>query len=245
MSDTGGYALRRNGSCLSTETDCGGTTAPFHACCPGNMFCPGRQYNVVCCPSNAGCRDIMSDSCADKKADLYSSNTSDLANEGFCCERDSYAFAMKANSGVGCADGLSDLQTSMDQLMAISSASAIPTPSSTPSTFVTSSPTTTSTTPSSTTSTGEAKPASSTNTAAIAGGTVGGVAGVAILIALVWFLLRRRNKQRQENGVQDMPPPPTNQTQQHFPQSNSGHQATLSELDAQKQQPVVELPSHQ
>lgn len=123
MSDTGGYAIRRNGSCLSTETDCGGTTPPFHACCPGNMFCPGRQYNVVCCPSNAGCRDIMSDSCADKKADLYSSNTSDLANEGFCCERDSYAFAMKANSGVGCADGLSDLQTSMDQLMAISSAS--------------------------------------------------------------------------------------------------------------------------
>ena len=120
MSDTGGYALRRNGSCLSTETDCGGTTPPFHACCPGNMFCPGRQYNVVCCPSNAGCRDIMSDSCADKKADLYSSNTSDLANEGFCCERDSYAFAMKANSGVGCA---ADLQTSMDQLMAISSAS--------------------------------------------------------------------------------------------------------------------------
>ncbi|KAJ5248148.1 hypothetical protein N7524_012108 [Penicillium chrysogenum] len=187
----------------------------------------------------------MSDSCADKKADLYSSNTSDLANEGFCCERDSYAFAMKANSGVGCADGLSDLQTSMDQLMAISSASAIPTPSSTPSTFVTSSPTTTSTTPSSTTSTGEAKPASSTNTAAIAGGTVGGVAGVAILIALVWFLLRRRNKQRQENSVQDMPPPSTNQTQQHFPQPNSGHQATPSELDAQKQQPVVELPSHQ
>lgn len=125
MSDTGGYALRRNASCLSTETDCGGTTPPFHACCPGNMFCPGSQYNVICCPSNADCSRTMDESCADGKADLYSSNSSDLANEGFCCERGRFGFTMKdtVNAGVGCANHLSDLQVNMRQLPALASGS--------------------------------------------------------------------------------------------------------------------------
>jgi hypothetical protein len=121
MSDTSGYALRRNGSCLSTETDCGLTTSPFHACCPGNTFCPGPQYNVICCPSDADCSNLIGKKCADSKADLYSS-TSDIASEGFCCERGKYAFTLE-DQGVGCADQLSDLQVSMTQLGAISSAS--------------------------------------------------------------------------------------------------------------------------
>ncbi|KGO74626.1 hypothetical protein PITC_002710 [Penicillium italicum] len=124
MSDTGGYALRRNGSCLSTETDCGRTTPPFHACCPGNMFCPGNQYNVICCPSNADCSSTMGQSCADGKADLYSSNSSDLPDEGFCCARGRFAFTFKneLNKGVGCANDLSDLQVYMLQLPTLSSA---------------------------------------------------------------------------------------------------------------------------
>jgi hypothetical protein len=121
MSDTSGYALRRNGSCLSTETDCGLTTSPFHACCPGNTFCPGPQYNVICCPSDADCSNLIGKKCADSKADLYSS-TSDVASEGFCCERGKYAFTLE-DQGVGCADRLSDLQVSMTQLGVISSAS--------------------------------------------------------------------------------------------------------------------------
>lgn len=121
MSDISGYALRRNGSCLSTEMDCGQTTPPFHACCPGNTFCPGSQYNVICCPSNANCSDIIGKNCADSKADLYSS-TSDVANEGFCCARGKYAFTLESK-GVGCADSLADLQYGMTQVAAISSAS--------------------------------------------------------------------------------------------------------------------------
>ncbi|KAJ5592614.1 hypothetical protein N7537_009518 [Penicillium hordei] len=231
MPHTGGYALRRNASCLSTETDCGGTTPPFHGCCPGYMFCPGPQYNVICCPSNADCSRTMAESCADSKADLYSSNSSDLANEGFCCERGRFAFTMKdiTNKGVGCANHLSDLQASMRQRPILSSASAAST-------------TTSSTTTSSTyTRTSEPQPASSTNPGAIAGGAVGGAAGAAILIALVWFVVRCRNKRRQGNEVRSMPSLSTNQTKQYLPQSKSWHQASPSELGAQKQQQIAEL----
>jgi hypothetical protein len=121
MADTSGYALRRNGSCLSSETDCGLTTPPFHACCPGNTFCPGPQYNVICCPSNANCSDIIGENCADSQADLYSSSP-DIADEGFCCEQGKYAFTW-TDKGVGCANNLSDLQVGMTQLRAISSPS--------------------------------------------------------------------------------------------------------------------------
>ncbi|KAJ5970798.1 uncharacterized protein N7479_000716 [Penicillium vulpinum] len=132
----------------------------------------------------------------------------------------------------------------MRQLTIVSSAT--PTPSSTSSTFFTTESTTpTSTTASSTPTSTAASPSpvsggetKQTNTGAIAGGVVGGVAGVAILIALVWFFLRRRNKNRQGNELQSMPPHP--QTQEYFAQ-NSERQVAPSELDARKQQQVAEL----
>ncbi|KAJ5816524.1 hypothetical protein N7447_008757 [Penicillium robsamsonii] len=152
----------------------------------------------------------------------------------------------KNDTSVGCADDLSDLQVSMRQLQVISSATATPTPSSissftTASTTSTSSRTTSTIASSTPMRTNEAKPASSTNTGAIAGGAVGGVAGVAILIALVWFFLRRRNKQRR-NESQSMPAPSTNhpQAQEYFSQSHNERQPP-SELDARKQQQVSEL----
>ncbi|KAJ5520254.1 hypothetical protein N7463_000707 [Penicillium fimorum] len=244
MSGIAGFALRRNGSCLSTETNCGATVFPFHACCPGHTFCPGPQYNVVCCPSDADCSDLLGESCADSKADLYSSDPVDIPNEGFCCERGKYAFGMKDrnDTSVGCADDLSDLEVTMRQLQVISSASATPTPTPSSISNSTAASTTTTSTSLTPTSTTDAKPASSTNTGAIAGGAVGGVAGVAILIALVWLLLRRRNKQRR-NELQAMPVHSTNQpqAQQYLSQSHNDHQGPPSELDARKQQQVSEL----
>ncbi|KAJ5428193.1 hypothetical protein N7445_009647 [Penicillium cf. griseofulvum] len=218
MSDIAGFALRRNGSCLSTEEECGIVTFPFHACCPGGTFCPKPQYNAICCPSDADCSELLEENCADSKADLYTADPSDIPNERFCCERGKYAFGMKDEEepGVGCADDVSDLQFSMRQLQAISSASGTPTPtpSSISSDFVTAS-------------------------GAIVGGVVGGVAGVAILIALVWFVFRRRNKHRKDQ-LQSMPPP-TNHTQQHFPQSDSERLGPPSELDAKNGHQVSEL----
>ncbi|KAJ5154433.1 uncharacterized protein N7500_009872 [Penicillium coprophilum] len=251
MSDIAGYALRRNGSCLSTEQDCGPTSPPFHACCPGNTFCPGHRYNVICCP-DAECSGSLGESCADSKADLFSSETFDIAREGFCCDRGKYAFTSKDknNKGVGCADDLSDLNLNVRQLPVLSSASdtPTPTPSLASSTLITTSPTTTSVSSTSTNTissatsatTSAAVKASSTNTGAIAGGVVGGVAGAAFLIALVWFLLRRRSKQREINNSHG---PSTNnpQTQQYFSQSANNHQVAPSELDARKSQQVSEL----
>ncbi|CAI7623566.1 unnamed protein product [Penicillium bialowiezense] len=107
MATVPGYAMRRNGSCLSTETDCGETSTPFHACCPGNMFCPGPQLNVVCCGSNAQCSQKIDDNCANSRANLYSTS-SNLTTDAFCCAQDKYAFAFE-DGGAGCADQLSDL----------------------------------------------------------------------------------------------------------------------------------------
>ncbi|KAE8316084.1 hypothetical protein BDV41DRAFT_526597 [Aspergillus transmontanensis] len=45
-----GFSFRRNGSHLSTETDCGQTWQPFHACCPKGNHGP-TQNNVKCCPA--------------------------------------------------------------------------------------------------------------------------------------------------------------------------------------------------
>lgn len=120
MSNELGYASRRNGSCLSTENDCGVTVSPFHACCPGNTFCPAPQYNVMCCPSNASCSDIIGKNCADEDDILYTSDSKDITNGGFCCAKGKYAYKTEDDS-VGCADALSDLQTGMAQLPVISS----------------------------------------------------------------------------------------------------------------------------
>lgn len=49
-----------------------------------------------------------------------------------------------------------------------------------------------------------------TNVGAIAGGVVGGVAGLALIVALLWFLLRRRKQQQQQSQ-----PPPVNPAPRH------------------------------
>ncbi|KAJ5332301.1 hypothetical protein MYU51_007315 [Penicillium brevicompactum] len=195
MTTIPGYALRRNGSCLSTENDCGPTTSPFHACCPGNMFCPGPQHNVICCESNADCNQKIDDNCADLTTDLYSTS-SNLTADAFCCAQDKHGFSFEGG-GAGCADQLSDLIIGQVELRVLSSAEVTPTPSSRHISSTTVPTPTTSTIPSSRpspTSVSEPTSASSTNVGAIAGGVVGGVVGVAIVAALFWLLLRQRRK---------------------------------------------------
>lgn len=120
MTTIPGYALRRNGSCLSTENDCGPTTSPFHACCPGNMFCPGPQHNVICCESNADCNQKIDDNCADLTTDLYSTS-SNLTADAFCCAQDKHGFSFEGG-GAGCADQLSDLIIGQVELRVLSPA---------------------------------------------------------------------------------------------------------------------------
>ena len=93
-----GFALRRNGSCLGTETECGETVSPYHACCPSGSFCP-HQYNVACCPTAANCTQTLlpDPQCANADWDLFDNNGY------FCCLRGLAGYATPGNTD-GCAE---------------------------------------------------------------------------------------------------------------------------------------------
>lgn len=94
---TTGFAVRKNGSCLRTETDCGETVGGFRGCCPGGTFCP-HAYNIDCCPAGKNCTEslVQEPRCANATWDLYD-------NGGyFCCPHDTIGFAL-AGQYDGCA----------------------------------------------------------------------------------------------------------------------------------------------
>lgn len=64
--------------------------------------------------------------------------------------------------------------------------------------------------------------ANSSYTGAIVGGTIGGVAFLALLIALIFFLLRRHKNQREGPGPDPTPPPVAEYTR-YAPTSPRGH----------------------
>ncbi|CAG8893494.1 unnamed protein product [Penicillium egyptiacum] len=198
LSSPFGLSVRRNGSCLSTEQDCKQTWAPFHACCPGGTKCPTGQDNVKCCPSDADCTELVDHTrCANSSANVYK------ANDYFCCAAGMQAFQQK-NGFVGCTEDTSTLDKSMTLLkIRYYGTTSTSVPSSTTS------PTTAITDPAAgTTSTSAPEnSSSSSHTGAIAGGVVGGVAGLAILAGLLWFLLRRRNRAKQSIGKHTDPSP--------------------------------------
>ncbi|KAJ5514963.1 hypothetical protein N7463_004515 [Penicillium fimorum] len=194
-----GLSVRRNGSCLSTEIDCGQTWKPFHACCPAGTKCPAGQDNVKCCEFDADCSELIDNThCANSTANVYK------ANGWFCCADGESAFKQE-NGYVGCTDDPSTLDSHLSLLkIQYYGNTSTPTPSSTISSTTSSITTTTSTTQSSlspaeatTSASVPENSSSSSNTGAIAGGVVGGVAGLAILAGLLWFVLRRRNRAKE------------------------------------------------
>lgn len=94
-----GFALRRNGSCLATETECFVTVFPYHACCPFGSFCP-QQHNAECCPTAANCTQtlLQDPQCANAEWDLF-------INRGyfFCCLRGLAGYGTPAGTD-GCAE---------------------------------------------------------------------------------------------------------------------------------------------
>ncbi|KAJ5774869.1 hypothetical protein N7457_009765 [Penicillium paradoxum] len=200
LSSPYGLSVRRNGSCLDTEQDCGGTWSPWRACCPGGTFCPPNQDNVKCCPSDAECTDLVDNThCANETANVYK------AVGWFCCANGTSAFQRK-NGWVGCADDISALNSDMT-LLAIKYHA---TPSSSiPSSTASGASSAMDGTGNTAAATSEEinSSSSSSNTGAIAGGVVGGVVGAAILLGILWYLLRRRKKAQGTLGTPTDPSP--------------------------------------
>ncbi|KAE8340774.1 hypothetical protein BDV24DRAFT_163993 [Aspergillus arachidicola] len=199
-----GFSFRRNGSHLSTKTDCGQTWQPFHACCPNGNHCP-TQNNVNCYSSDADCGDLFQQQphCANSIGNLLK------ANSYFCCPPETVGFSRKQNGSVGCAESVEDVGEEYNLLATIYTGSCLHTrlsfniypitPSMISTSLATSTlPTTSTTVPPTQTSTTNTSPQdrslqfSQVNTGAVAGGVVGGVAGVAIVAFLLWFYIRRR-----------------------------------------------------
>ncbi|KNG88406.1 hypothetical protein ANOM_004316 [Aspergillus nomiae NRRL 13137] len=187
---TSGFAVRKNGSCLRTETDCGETVGGFRGCCPGGTFCP-IAYNIDCCPSGENCTEslVKEPRCANATWDLYD-------NGGyFCCPHDTIGFALAGQTD-GCAGTGYSFGERDTRLEVISSGTVLPFPST-----ATTSETSTSTATSATTTSAAATQTSSSSSSssgvdkgAVAGGVIGGVAGVALIAAFVWLFMRRRSR---------------------------------------------------
>ncbi|PWY78334.1 hypothetical protein BO70DRAFT_363216 [Aspergillus heteromorphus CBS 117.55] len=203
-----GYALRRNGSCLTTENDCGQTWAPFHICCP-NGTTYDSSNGSKCCPSTADCTSDVNEPphCANSTAVLY------LENAYFCCPEGTDAFAWTTYGYVGCTEDISVLGAEYTRLSAVPSSttststsqsstmimrtsdlSITSTSATTPATNTAARATAATTTlpPTATSVPDPSNTPSKTNTGAIVGGVVGGVAAVALIVLLTWFILYRR-----------------------------------------------------
>lgn len=80
---------------------------------------------------------------------------------------------------------------------------------------------------------------SHSNTGAIAGGVVGGIAGVVILIALAWYLLRRRKKKAQDSQPIQRPPMPISELSDGTRITELSDGTQITELSGQS---ISELP---
>ncbi|BCS26985.1 EGFR-like transmembrane domain-containing protein [Aspergillus puulaauensis] len=151
---------------------------------------------MICCQTRSGCAAVVKEDphCANNATwDLYYNN-----GAYFCCLHGKQAFVETfpgdGGAGIGCADGeLDNASQSLLQVIATGTGSASPTLSTSPTKSESATPTEIDTDAPSPT---QSEPDSSSNNAGtIAGSVVGGCAGVALIIALLWFLMRRRRKQ--------------------------------------------------
>ncbi|EAL89992.1 hypothetical protein KXW98_004622 [Aspergillus fumigatus] len=221
-----GFALRKNGTCLDTEVDCGATMPPFRACCPAGSQCPS-QYNVNCCPSAANCTQLLLETpkCANETWNLYN------YYGYFCCENGTTAFGTSSNSD-GCAVPGYQFDSSETLLPVVSLGKAS---FGTSTASVTSTLSTSSTSAASPTQTSTQPPdtSSKTNTGAIAGGVVGGVAGVALIAFLVWWLVSRRTKRQPAVSGPQVVPITDYKDNSQMVSELDGH-STVHELEGQE-----------
>lgn len=99
-----GFAIRRNGTCLAEENDCGATLAPFRACCPQGASCFGWHNNDCCVGSNCTQTLLEYPSCANSSWNMY------LYGGYFCCAPESDGIGYGDSNSDGCAEPGSSLK---------------------------------------------------------------------------------------------------------------------------------------
>ncbi|EIT75510.1 glycophorin A domain protein [Aspergillus oryzae 100-8] len=205
-----GYSLRVNGSCPERTKQCRATWDDFVACCPSESTCKvsDNNKNPICCPNEADCREPLFRiaHCANASWTMYE-------HYGlFCCKEEDQGFwtsKKKYNDSVGCAkqpEGAS--HTILNPIVQTISSTTftyprIATSTSTATSTSASAPHTSETSTSDYVSSSDDDPRG-----AIAGIVVGCVAGVALIAALAWYLLRRRRQKKQFGPGSDLQPPP-------------------------------------
>ncbi|KAB8234272.1 uncharacterized protein BDW43DRAFT_318885 [Aspergillus alliaceus] len=211
-----GFPLRRNGTCLSSETSCGHTWGGFYACCPGDSVCPGATESIlnnVCCPTESDCTAPLHSTphCANETGILFNHTGY------FCCLPGQTGFWTDSpQDAVGCSDG---------------------SPTERGETILnTKTQTTTSASDSSSSS------SSGDHAGAIAGGVVGGVVGAALIVALVWFFIRGRKRSQQPSG-EGAAPIPSSYYEAPLPPTELEARKIPYELESRTDQPLHELPS--
>ncbi|QMW37780.1 hypothetical protein G4B11_001016 [Aspergillus flavus] len=237
---TTGFAVRKNGSCLRTETDCGETVGGFRGCCPGGTFCP-HAYNIDCCPAGKNCTEslVQEPRCANATWDLYD-------NGGyFCCPHDTIGFAL-AGQYDGCAGTGYSFGDQDTRLEVISSGTG--------TFFVHTSyyvsvyymwmlgSTSATTTSAAATQTSSPSSSSGVDKGAVAGGVIGGVAGVALIAAFVWLFMRRRSRP-QPAALQDGNTPIHDYKYVSSQPVEVDGQEYRYELESRPNAPVHELPA--
>ncbi|OQE23322.1 hypothetical protein PENFLA_c011G01095 [Penicillium flavigenum] len=234
-----GYSLRRNFTCADGENDCGPTwntsSVSFLRCCPGNTECPvGQKTPGICCPTEEDCSDLLDEKerCADPTADLY---FTDQTGGYFCCSNDTIGLYTSERQYAGCvkAEDVNDLGVKVTTMRkavpyTLPASASSDTATATTLSSSTSGAIIATSTSSNNGNTGTSQP----NVGAIAGGVVGGIAGVVILIGLAWCLFRRRKKQEYPQDNQSIQPPPV-------PVSELSDSNRITELSGQS---ISELP---
>ncbi|KAL2826288.1 hypothetical protein BDW59DRAFT_171925 [Aspergillus cavernicola] len=218
-----GYALRRNGTCLTHEDSCGNTWSTWNVCCPEDTHCVGGQ---VCCPTDSDCSaPIDSDPhCADLSWDLYP--------EYFCCLKGTTGFSTSnlvyngiRQGGVGCADRYPSGESNTVLVPVQYGHTTTTTPSTTTTTNALKSDIATPV------SISETEPSSSINTGLIVGGIVSGVIGLALGLALKTMVMNPgENEPANKHGELYKAELDTN--------------STRAELDVKAARLAHELPAH-
>ncbi|KAE8352786.1 hypothetical protein BDV28DRAFT_148685 [Aspergillus coremiiformis] len=227
---TTGFAVRKNSSCLQTETNCGETVRGFRGCCPGGTYCP-HAYNIDCCPAGINCTAslVKEPRCANATWDLY-----DNAGYYYCCPHGTIGFALDGFYD-GCAGPGYSFGNGDAVLKIVSSGSAT----------LLATTSTTSESSSTSTTTALATPSSSPlglNKGAFAGGLTGGLVGVALLAAFLWLFRRRRSRPQLVPMHEADVPITDSRYMLHLPAEMDGR-GHLHELESHPQQPVNELPA--